>query len=426
MALFGTDGIRGRFPAPPMDLNTAMALGRALRDRVGDAPLLLARDTRESGPALAKAVARGAGGEVLDLGVLPTPAASALLAEGWGAAAVVITASHNPWHDNGLKVLGPGGVKLSDAEEAALEREMSSLRPHNPPPLRRAPCDGERAYERLVIERAPAPWRLKGVKIALDAAHGAASRTAPSILRALGVELTVIGDAPDGKNINEGVGAVHPEALAEVVRATGATLGIALDGDGDRCQLIDAEGQLIDGDALLLLLARAPGVVGTVMSNAALERALLERGLGFARAAVGDRYVAEELSRRGWRVGGEPSGHVLLAEGFPTGDGLLTALFALADGVDLRGRLRGFRPDPQALLAVPVAQKTPLDTLPELAAIEAEARAAGVSRVLLRYSGTEPKLRVMVEAPELDLARSWAQRLAERAQAALASGGGAR
>ena len=421
MALFGTDGIRGRFPEPPMDLNTATDLGRALRDRIGDAPLLLARDTRESGPALAKAVARGAGGEVLDLGVLPTPAASALLAEGWGAAAVVITASHNPWFDNGLKVLGAGGVKLSDAEEAALAREMATPRHHNAAQLHRVPCEGDRAYERLVIERAPAPWRLKGVKIALDAAHGAAARTAPSILRALGVELVVIGDAPDGKNINEGVGAVHPEALAQLVRETGAAVGIALDGDGDRCQLIDADGELVDGDALLLLLARAPGVVGTVMSNAALERALLGRGLGFARAAVGDRYVAEELSRRGWRVGGEPSGHVLLAEGFPTGDGLLTALFALADGVNLKERLRGFRPDPQALLAVPVAQKTPLDAVPELAVIEAEARAAGVSRVLLRYSGTEPKLRVMVEAPELSLAQSWAQRLALAAQAALSS-----
>jgi phosphoglucosamine mutase len=421
MALFGTDGIRGRFPEPPMDLNTATDLGRALRDRIGDAPLLLARDTRESGPALAKAVARGAGGEVLDLGVLPTPAASALLSEGWGAAAVVITASHNPWFDNGLKVLGAGGVKLSDAEEAALAREMATPRHHNAAQLHRVPCEGDRAYERLVIERAPAPWRLKGVKIALDAAHGAAARTAPSILRALGVELVVIGDAPDGKNINEGVGAVHPEALAQLVRDTGAAVGIALDGDGDRCQLIDADGELVDGDALLLLLARAPGVVGTVMSNAALERALLGRGLGFARAAVGDRYVAEELSRRGWRVGGEPSGHVLLAEGFPTGDGLLTALFALADGVNLKERLRGFRPDPQALLAVPVAQKTPLDAVPELAVIEAEARAAGVSRVLLRYSGTEPKLRVMVEAPELSLAQSWAQRLALAAQAALSS-----
>lgn len=421
MALFGTDGIRGRFPEPPMDLNTATDLGRALRNRIGDAPLLLARDTRESGPALAKAVARGAGGEVLDLGVLPTPAASALLAEGWGAAAVVITASHNPWFDNGLKVLGAGGVKLSDADEAALAREMATPRQHNPSTLHRVPCDGERAYERLMIERAPAPWRLKGVKIALDAANGAAARTAPSILRALGVELTVIGDTPDGKNINEGVGAVHPEALAKVVRETGAAVGIALDGDGDRCQLIDAAGELVDGDALLLLLARAPGVVGTVMSNAALERALLSRGLGFARAAVGDRYVAEELSRRGWRVGGEPSGHVLLAEGFPTGDGLLTALFALADGVDLQARLRGFRPDPQALLAVPVARKTPLDAVPELSVIEAEARAAGVSRVLLRYSGTEPKLRVMVEAPELALAQAWAQRLAQSAQAALSS-----
>jgi phosphoglucosamine mutase len=157
------------------------------------------------------------------------------------------------------------------------------------------------------------------------------------------------------------------------------------------------------------------------MSNAALERALLGRGLGFARAAVGDRYVAEELSRRGWRVGGEPSGHVLLAEGFPTGDGLLTALFALADGVNLKERLRGFQPDPQALLAVPVSRKPPLNELPALAAIEAEARAAGVSRVLLRYSGTEPKLRVMVEAPALDLAQAWAQRLAQSVQAALSS-----
>lgn len=412
MSLFGTDGIRGQWPAEPLSPAVVSALGRALREQVGDAPVAIARDTRESGAAVCRALLDGLGGEVIDLGVLPTAGLSVALSDGIAAAGVMVTASHNPWRDNGVKVMGADGRKRSDEAESALSDRIRTLGQVPPRPVQRRDEPGFERYIRHVLARLPKDFSLSGQRIALDAAHGAAWQTAPRVLRELGAEPVVLGCAPDGRNINEGVGALHPEALVRVVREQGCAAGIALDGDADRCVLVDEVGEVVDGDGLLLLLARPPGVVGTVMCNAALERALRARGLGLERAAVGDRFVAEGMQALGWPVGGEPSGHVLFDDGLPTGDGLLTGLRALAGG-PLRAQLGGWRPDPQVLVNVAVSRRVPLDTVPELTAAQARVLAEGASRVLLRYSGTEARLRVMVEATDAAIAQRGAQVLVD-------------
>ncbi len=402
--LFGTDGIRGRWGRWPMLPEVAGALGRALVARFGPR-VGVVRDTRGSGPALTAALAGGAGPATRDFGVLPTPALSVLLAADLADVGVAVTASHNPAADNGLKVLGPGGTKLHPATEAALEAEVLACL-DEVPPQPGVPQDhrgvGFETYVVALRQALPAgPW-LAGHRIALDAAHGAAFRTAPALLEALGAEVVARGVRPTGDNINDGCGALHPEALAAVVVAEGCEAGLALDGDADRCVLVDGGGRVVDGDALLLLLARPPGLVGTVMCNQALELALAERGVDFARVGVGDREVALELERRGWPVGGEPSGHVLLGDGLPTGDGLLTGLRALAGGLDLAQRLGGYVPHPQAVATVVVDRKPPLSELPVL-----QAALAGLTgRAVVRYSGTEPKLRLLVEAGELGVAEA--------------------
>ena len=419
MSLFGTDGIRGRWGQPPLTPEVARGLGQAVRRRFGAGPVLLARDTRESGVELRDELAGGLGGDVVDLGVLPTPGLSAILEARRGAAGVVITASHNPWQDNGLKVVDGGGHKLDLATEQELEAEILKGTFGFTPTLELQERPGEDLYVELLLERLPPRLDLSGVAVSLEKKHGAAFRTAPRVLEALGARVHAIGVEPDGRNINEGLGAVHPGELSRHCLRVGARLGVCLDGDADRCILVGPGGRIVDGDALLLLLAREPGVVGTVMCNAALERRLGERGLGFVRTQVGDRNVAEVMGRNGWPVGGEPSGHVLLADGFPTGDGLFTALRVLADGLDLRERLRDWRPDPSALVNVRVASKPPLEELGALQRAIGEARAGGASRVLLRYSGTEAKLRVLVEAPHLEDARGFADALAAAAAEAI-------
>lgn len=411
-AQFGTDGIRGRV-GEGITHGLAVALGAALRHLAGPGAVAIARDTRLSGPMLTTALVQGLGGELVDLGVLPVGCFSGLLAEGLAPWGVMITASHNPPEDNGLKVLRPGGTKATDAEERALEAWMRA--PPSAPVLPRVQVlDGGTLATELLLRHAPA--RLDGLRVVLDTAHGAGFAVAPRVLRALGAEVVHIGATPDGARINT-TGAVALGALQAAVVQHQAQLGLALDGDADRCVLVHADGEVIDGDALLWLVAQPPGLVGTVMCNAALERACAGAGIGFERVGVGDRLVAARLAELGWPSGGEPSGHVLFRDGLPGGDGLLTALRVLAGGVDLRARLEGWRPDPQVLIAVAARQRVPLDDLPELAALEAEAQAAGVSRTLVRWSGTEPRLRVLVEAPELALAQRWAQRLGDAARA---------
>ncbi len=395
---FGTDGIRGRWPEEPLTPAVASALGTVLAARFGPR-LAVVRDTRETGPEILAAVARGRGVQVQDFGVLPTPAVSVMVAEGLADAGLAITASHNPWQDNGLKVVGPRGTKLEPSEESALESELeaalgSSVGPGGPGVERHD--EGRAIYQSAVLEALPGGAWLKGYRIAVDCAHGAAVETAPEILSRLGAEVVSLGCAPDGRNINVERGAVSPEALAQAVVDQGCKAGLALDGDGDRCVLVAGSGRVLDGDGLLLLLADGPGLVGTVMCNQALAEALSSRGMALVRTGVGDRLVARELARRGWWVGGEPSGHVLLSDGLPTGDGLLTGLRVLAGGMDLEARLVGWRPHAQASATVRVRTRPPLETLEPLQ----EALALVKGRAVVRYSGTEPKLRLQVEAPE--------------------------
>ena len=412
---FGTDGIRGRFGSAELSVAVATRLGAALFARLGPVRLGVVRDTRQSGPELIEGLRAGFGGEVVDFGVQPTAALSAILRDGRADFGVAVTASHNPWQDNGLKLLGAGGFKLTLKDEGAIAALGDA------PPVRGTlRTEG---FDHAAAVRALLPdgrW-LEGVHVALDAAHGAGFEVGPRLLKDLGARVSAIGVAPDGVNINEGLGAVHPDRLAAFLLETGADVGLCLDGDADRCILVNARGQVVDGDALLLLLGAGEGVVGTVMCNAALPRALAERGMGFDRAGVGDRQVAARMRELGWQVGGEPSGHVLLNDGLPTGDGLLTGLRVLAGGLDLVARLDGFRLDPQAKINLRVARKPPLSSVPELVQAEQEVLQSGAERVLLRYSGTEPKLRILVEAPDADLARSLAERIAAVAETYLGS-----
>ncbi len=397
---FGTDGIRGQWPQEPLTPAVATALGAAVAATFGPR-VGIARDTRESGGVIEHHVAAGQGVEHHSCGVLPTAAASTLVAAGVVDAAVVITASHNPWQDNGLKVIGPGGRKLdATAEQALAER----LEKHLADPPRASPSTwsieprARRIYLDALAAALPSGQWLRGARIAVDCAHGAATWTAPQILEGLGAEVVPLGVAPDGRNINRARGALHPEALARQVRHAHCDAGIALDGDADRCVLVTGSGRVVDGDALLLLLARGPGVVGTVMCNQALAIALADRGMDLVRTGVGDRQVAQELARLGWQVGGEPSGHVLFSDGLPTGDGMLTGLRALAGGVDLDARLAGWQPHAQARAAVVVAHRPPLRSLGPLQ----DALAALEGRAVVRYSGTEPKLRLQVEGTTAD------------------------
>jgi len=339
------------------------------------------------------------------------------LRDGEGTAGIAITASHNPSEDNGLKVLGPGGGKLSPDVEAAIDEGMDAAMDSAPIEGQLQSGRGDQVYLAAQLAALGDVSHFEGLKIALDAAHGAAFETGPRLLRSLGIEPVLLGVSPDGQNINKEIGALHPEALQAAVREKDCAAGIGLDGDADRCVLVDGQGSVIHGDALLLLLARSPGVVGTVMCNGALERALGDRGIGFARAAVGDRNVQIEMQARGWQVGGEPSGHVLLADALPTGDGLVSGLRALAGGVNLKERLADWSPLPAAQAGIQVQHKPPLVELKLLQALLKEAEEGLDGRVLLRYSGTESKLRVLVEARSQDLAQSWVDRFEQAVKA---------
>ncbi len=386
----GTDGIRGPAGVWPLDARGARRVGRAVAE-IARGPVAVAWDTRESGPALAEALVAGllAGGvDAWLAGVLPTPALSCAVPALGAARGVMITASHNPWMDNGFKVLGPDGAKEPDEEglSAALDAELA---------------DATRPGSSTTLDDAARPWRerlprpdLRGARLLLDCAHGAGAPHAPEVLRDLGAELELRGVRPDGRNINEGVGALHPP------REIGACdLAICLDGDADRLALVDREGPL-DGDDLLWRFAgERPGpVVGTLMSNGGLEHAL---GGRLIRVPVGDRNVAEGMRASGAWIGAEPSGHVLFSDGLPTSCGLYTALRALAGGLDLRAGPRWAR-WPQALRNV--RSRRALETL----RCPQEAREAG-NRVLVRYSGTEPLIRVLVEGPDPE---RWADAIA--------------
>lgn len=436
---FGTDGIRGTVGQPPITpdfvLRLAHAVGTVLRRSEARPTVLIGKDTRISGYMLESALESGfnsAGVDVVLLGPVPTPAVAYLTRAQRASLGVVISASHNPFEDNGIKFFDAKGAKLPDAWEAAVEAALLE------PP---AWVDSARLGKARRLDDAAGRYiefckstfandlTLHGLKIVVDAAHGAAYQIAPKVFHELGAEVVAIGCAPDGFNINLGVGATHPQALVQAVREHRADYGIALDGDADRLQLVDAQGRLYDGDELLYLMVAdriardedVPGCVGTLMTNMAVELALRERGVAFVRAKVGDRYVLEELHARGWVLGGEGSGHLLVLDRHTTGDGIVSALQVLqacvASGRSLADLLDGVQRFPQVLLNVRLPPGEDWRANPRLTeatrAVEAELGDSG--RVLIRASGTEPVLRIMVEARDAVVAQAAADRLAAAA-----------
>lgn len=403
---FGTDGVRGR-AGETVTATGAMALGAAVVEALGPR-VAVAGDPRPSSPMLVAAVAAGvaaAGGEAVDLGTLPSPALSWHVARFGFDAGVMVTASHNPAADNGLKVFGADGSKPDAATRAALEARLAAPRLSGPPGRVRRDADAGAAYVEALLAAVGGGRWLKAHTIVLDTANGASTGLAARVLGALGARVWAMGDGP-GDRINDGVGALHPEALAARVVEVGADAGIALDGDGDRGALVDAHGRVLDGDALLWLAAggavEPPAVVGTVMTNLGLEHALGGLGVRLLRTAVGDAEVAEGMRRIGARLGGEPSGHLLFADGPPTADGLYACLRALRPGVrTLADRLSGYVPATQAHGTVPGGALPPGRIDAAVAGLER----AG-ARVVVRPSGTEPVVRVMVEHVDPAVARA--------------------
>lgn len=437
---FGTDGVRGRVGSAPITPDFVMRLGhaagRALMRSVpmpaGERPtVLIGKDTRLSGYMLESALEAGfsaAGVDVCLVGPLPTPAVAYLTRALRLQAGIVISASHNPYYDNGIKFFSAQGAKLPDQVERAIEAgvdEPMSCVPSDELGRARRIDDARGRYIEFCKGTFPNDLDLRGLRIVVDCAHGAAYHVAPDVFHELGAEVITVGAQPNGLNINENCGATAPEALRATVLAHRADLGLALDGDADRIQMVDAEGALYDGDQLLyaIVCSRArhgqvKGVVGTLMTNLALEHALQRLDIPFARAAVGDRYVVEMLNERGWLYGGENSGHILALDRHTTGDGIVAALQVLAAlreaGGDLRALLGGLRLYPQKLINVPVAKGFVWNQDPGLAeaAAKVEARIAGRGRILLRPSGTEPLLRVMVEGEDADEVVAAAEELA--------------
>ena len=447
MALkFGTDGVRGVANAE-LTPELVLALGRAAARVLGGYTFLVGRDTRASGSLIQAALSAGLASEgldVVDLGVIPTPGVAALSAERKLPAAV-ISASHNAFPDNGIKLFGPGGRKLSDEVEKRLEdeleRALSGGAPSDPPTgaaVGRLRHDGDAIewYQRR-LEGSLDGRDLSGLRIVLDCAHGAAVTTAPGVFRAVGASVVATADSPDGTNINAGVGATAPEALAAKVVESGADLGLAFDGDADRVIAVDADGNVIDGDQVMAIsaidlhergLLRGDTVAVTVMTNLGFRLAMDQRGIAVHETPVGDRHVLEALEAGGWSLGGEQSGHIIFRDLATTGDGVLTGL-QLADVVARSGRPLGeLAADamtrlPQVLKNVRVQSKGSLADAPALqqAVREVEAELGDHGRVLLRPSGTEPLIRVMVEAPTHDQAEAAADRLVAAVTAATGS-----
>lgn len=425
--LFGTDGIRGTANRPPMDAGTALRLGQAAgrffnrgthRHRV-----VIGKDTRLSGYMIEPALTAGfigAGMDVMLVGPMPTPAIAMLTRSLRADLGVMISASHNPYEDNGIKLFGPDGLKLSDAEEVRIEALMedADLAAGLAPPGRLGRAsrieDAPGRYIEAAKSTFPKGRSLEGKRIVLDCANGAAYKVAPTVLWELGAEVVPVAVAPDGLNINRECGATSPAKLAELVRERRADLGIALDGDADRLVLADEQGQIVDGDQILALIAGSwhregrlagGGVVATVMSNLGLERHLAGMGLALHRAKVGDRYVAERMRETGCNLGGEQSGHVILSDFATTGDGLVAALQVLAllveEAKPASEVCRRFAPLPQKLVNIRYTGASPLgDAEVERAIAAAGEKLAGRGRVLVRASGTEPLIRVMAEAED--------------------------
>ena len=441
--LFGTDGIRGVAGEPPLDAATITALGIALgddlkREGLADTPVLIGMDTRESGPPIAAQLAEGlerTGVRTEFAGVVTTPGVAWLTRTGGLAAGVMISASHNPFQDNGIKIFARTGYKLPDAEEHEIEEEIFRILPvvrsHAAPAVLHAGF-ASRPYLDFLLSTLSV--RLSGMRVVLDCGNGAASALAPGLFRAAGAEVTAIFNEPNGRNINLNCGALHVEHLRQRVLEAGADAGIAFDGDADRSILISPRGRVVDGDAALLIAARrlrADGhltnnvVVSTVMSNLGLEKALERHGIEMVRTPVGDKYVLEEMLRRNAALGGEQSGHMIFRDFATTGDGMLTGLKLMETCVRENATLDELAEDmvvfPQLLVNIRVRQRKPLDQLPRVtdAIRECEEALEGSGRVLVRFSGTEPLARVMVEGPDTAIVENWAHRVADVIRAEL-------
>jgi len=441
--LFGTDGIRGVPGEFPLDDATLFRAGRSLGSYLcngngaAPGPVLIGMDTRESGPHIAGEIAAGlaaSGVSAASAGVITTPGVACLVRQKKFSAGIVISASHNPYHDNGVKLFSSMGMKFPDDIEEQLEGEIlfGKVEPAEALWLKADPTLDE-AYLEFLRGRMLPGANLKGMKIVLDCANGAASVLGPQLLRSLGPCVTAINNSPDGRNINTNCGSLHPQELQKRVVAEQAALGVAFDGDADRALFVSATGKLVDGDGVLLAAARylkstgqlkCGRVVGTTMANLGLERVLIAEGMTLVRTDVGDRYVLEEMIRGGCNLGGEQSGHIIFLDDATTGDGLLTAV-KIASMVALRGPLdqliTGLKVYPQTIRNVKVLKKPPLESLPEVARALKEATTAlgETGRVVLRYSGTEPKARVMVEAEHAEDVERWAASIASAIQTSL-------
>lgn len=439
---FGTDGVRGRVGEAPITPDFVMRLGYAA-GRVltgidshlapGAHPaVLIGKDTRISGYMLESALQAGlsaAGVDILLTGPMPTPAVAYLTRALRAQAGIVISASHNPFEDNGIKFFSAEGTKLPDAIEHAIEAELDQpmqVMPSDRLGKARRINDAAGRYVEFCKSTFPNQLDLRGLKIVLDCANGATYHVAPDVFHELGAEIIATADRPDGLNINHECGSTHPQALQQEVLRQNADLGIAFDGDGDRLAMVDARGNLVDGDQLLYIVAAhrqqsgqlQGGVVGTLMSNLGFEHALAKLRIPFARASVGDRYVLEMMLEKGWQLGGENSGHILCLDKHSSGDGIISALQVLhamrAQRKPLHALTDALTLYPQVLVNVTVKQKPDLQTPSILAAVAAaEGELAGRGRVLLRPSGTEPKVRVMVEGQQRDEVETLARRLAD-------------
>jgi phosphoglucosamine mutase len=435
MKLFGTDGIRGTAGRAPLDAPTVRRLGAALVRalRSGTAPMrcLSGRDTRESGDWIERELAFGIaseGGVLTSAGVIPTPAVAYLTPRLGFAAGVVISASHNPFEDNGIKVFSGSGAKFTETIEAHVESIMEdgswSVASGIAGPVEHR--DFGAAYLEHLEPILPLQLRATDLRIAVDCANGATATVAQRLFNHLGIDATYIGNEPDGRNINLGCGSTSPDLLSRTVVGGGYRLGVAYDGDGDRAIFVDSEGDVVNGDAVLLMCAvqmkkegrlKGDAVVATVMSNLGLEIGLRDAGIDIVRCPVGDKYVMEEMLNRGLSLGGEQSGHVIFAEHLFTGDGLATALHVLrtmaATGRELADLASALTTYPQVLLNVPVRERVSIDTVPAIASAmrDVESRLDGHGRLLVRYSGTEPLLRVMIEGKDQQEIQGWATQI---------------
>ena len=432
---FGTDGIRGVPGTPPLDDGTLYAVGRAvgkyLNKEHPTPHALIGMDTRESGPHIAAILASGleqSGVGVTFAGVLTTPGVACLVRQNDFEAGVVISASHNPYHDNGVKLFSHAGMKFPDAVEEEIEAEIPGFLTE-PAVWSDTPQADESLHEEyleFLRGRVLDGARLQGLRVVLDCANGAAYRLGPELFRSLGCDVVALSTAPDGRNINDRCGSLHLEVLQQRVPAEKAALGVAFDGDADRAQFVGASGKVVNGDGVLLAVARflkhagrLPGnrVVATSMSNLGLERVLAREGIALGRTNVGDRYVLEEMLKSGNTLGGEQSGHIIFLDDSPAGDGLQTAV-KLASLVALQGNLEslvaGLKDYPQTIVNVKVTSKPELESVGEVADALREARAAlgENGRIVVRYSGTEPLVRVMVEAEDADDVERFSQSIA--------------